>query len=219
MAAPQFVDPTASSNGTTAPPPFLDVLNPGEAFSPTLTMTTERSPEIGMFLTMRAPLVYLGGPIGGLSYGDATDWRVHAQRRFHRKGIIALSPMRWKQHLAQERVLVEGYSHPLSSQRGLTARDRFDCKRCDLFFVNLLLADVTCKVSTGTMIELGWADDGVRPIVGVMDSLKLHDHPMVREVMPFLFTPDAERLAEGLDAEYRRVLDEAIDVACQILLP
>lgn len=139
------------------------------------------------------PLVYLAGPIKGLSYDGATDWRRHAAGLLHIAGIEALSPMRHKAYLAGDQDIADDYPlSALSSQRGITARDRFDVGRCDVVLANLLGAE---QVSIGTMIELGWADGARKPIVLVMeDTGNPHDHAMVRELANFRVLT----LAEGL---------------------
>ena len=70
----------------------------------------------------------------------------------------------------------------LTSQRGVTTRDRMDCNRADAVIMNLLGAKT---VSIWTMIEIGWADAHRTPIILVMErSANVHDHPMVRDCEP-----------------------------------
>lgn len=79
--------------------------------------------------------------------------------------------------------------------------DRFDAKRADAILTNLLGAG---KVSIGTMIEVGWADDGVKPIILVMEKENnIHDHPILKNIAGFI--------ADNLD--------DAIELAKKILLP
>jgi nucleoside 2-deoxyribosyltransferase len=139
-------------------------------------------------------MVYLAGPITGKSYGDAADWRGYASRWLADRGLVGVSPMRWKHYLAAEHAIADSYEHhPLSNQRGLTARDRFDCQRCPVTLVNLLGTD---RVSIGTMIELGWADAARNLLVLVMEPEgNLHDHAMVRELSPYRVAT----LEEGLE--------------------
>jgi len=126
-------------------------------------------------------LVYLAGPITGLQYDDAIDWRRHVERLLHRNDIGVLSPLRNKQYLAVAGPLsAEGYpGYALSTKKGLTIRDRNDVRRCDLVFANLLGAT---RVSIGTMIELGWADAFQKPTIVVMDLSNIHKHAMVDTV-------------------------------------
>ena len=141
---------------------------------------------------MSQPTVYLAGPIAGLGYAAATDWRHVAASLLRRDGIKALSPMRAKGYLASvERdvgfsATCEEYGHlsPLSGPRGIMTRDRFDATRCDVLLVNLLDAK---KVSIGTCMEIAWADLKRTPIVAVIESdgSNIHEHAMIGEAIGF----------------------------------
>lgn len=140
------------------------------------------------------PTVYLAGPIKGLSYDGATTWREDAQIALAAVGIVALSPMRFKRYLAGELTIGDSYADfTLSTEQGITTRDRFDVQRCDVVLMNLLGAE---KVSIGTMIEAGWADAYRKPVVLVVeDSGNAHDHCMLRTIAGFR----VPTLAAGLD--------------------
>ena len=129
------------------------------------------------------PLVYLAGPINGRTYDEAQGWRVYAQERLY-PHLDVLSPMRRKQFLAGESRIEGSYeANAISSQRGITARDRLDVEQCDLVLANFLGAR---EASCGTPIEFGWADAYGKPIVMVMElSGNPFDHPMMRELAPF----------------------------------
>lgn len=129
-------------------------------------------------------LVYLAGPITGLSYGGAVDWRESVRTDLARVGIRGLSPMRGKEYLRGEFGIADEYaSSVLSCSRGITTRDRFDCNRADLLIVNLLGAT---KVSIGTVMEIAWADSKRIPVILVIeDEGNIHDHAMIRECTGF----------------------------------
>lgn len=145
--------------------------------------------------------VYLAGPISGLTYDGAQEWRGYVKDRLAPK-IAAYSPLRSKQYLRTEGVLEQSYEfNPLSSDRGIMTRDHWDCMTSDLIFCNLFGAD---RVSIGTVQEIAWAFAYRKPLVVVMERQgNAHDHPMVREAIGYR-TDD---------------LDEAIHVARSILLP
>jgi nucleoside 2-deoxyribosyltransferase len=127
------------------------------------------------------PKVYLAGPITGLTYGESTDWR-EAIHRALQPEIDTLSPMRAKAYLKTlpADLIGDEYSDRiLSTQKAITARDRYDTQRADLVIFNFLGAT---KGSLGTAIELGWADAARVPgILVIEDSGNVHDHSMVRE--------------------------------------
>lgn len=135
-------------------------------------------------------LVYLAGPITGLSYDNCVDWRNQAIEHFKDFGIKGISPLRGKSYLQNETSVADHYDeniHPIaaamSSQRGIYARDKFDCLRADIVLVNMLGAK---RVSIGTVMEIAWAAQNNTPIVLVMeDQGNPHEHSMLREACAF----------------------------------
>ncbi len=149
---------------------------------------------------MRESLLYLAGPITGVSFDGCTDWREYVSGRLpaHIKGV---SPMRGKKYLSKEKEVKDAYEdQPLSSSKGITCRDRFDTGRCDMLFVNFLGAT---KASIGTVMEIAWADMLRKPIVVVMEKDNIHSHSMIRESVGFIVP----------------TLDEGIQIATAVLSP
>lgn len=132
--------------------------------------------------------VYMAGPITGLNFKGATDWRHYVADELAKAGIKALSPLRGKEYLASLPILSghgKEYAHMgvLSSSRGVMTRDRFDATRCDVLLANLL--DYP-KVSIGTTMEIAWADQKRTPIVCAMEeSGNPHEHMMINEAIGF----------------------------------
>lgn len=144
--------------------------------------------------------VYLCGPISGQSYSEATDWRTYVAEKLH-ESIQPLSPMRHKDYLSHETSIGDQYDeHIMSTQRAITARDRFDTFRADILISNFLDAK---KASIGSVIELGWADAKRIPIIVVMEEGNIHDHAMVRELASWIVP----------------TLDEAVMIANRVLVP
>lgn len=147
--------------------------------------------------------VYLAGPISGLTYDEGQDWRDYTIKKFNQESpsIIGYSPLRAKQYLRDYGVLEQSYEHPMSTDKGITARDRNDVKTSDVVIFNFLGAS---RVSIGTCIELGWADAYRVPSVLVIDRKNNpHDYPMIREFC-------------GWRTDN---LDQAVDIVKRILLP
>jgi nucleoside 2-deoxyribosyltransferase len=141
--------------------------------------------------------VYLAGPISGLAYDDAQDWRKKFARLLPPR-IECYSPLRAKSYLRDRGPLVGAYEeNPLSTGTGITTRDRFDCTGADIVVFNLLGA---LRVSIGTMIEYGWADASRRPIVTIMEKGNIHEHPMIRGVSGYIVQSleDAARITEAI---------------------
>jgi len=152
-------------------------------------------------------LIYLAGPIAGLNFKESTDWRQYVIDNLD-PVIEGLSPLRKKPYLKDQDNLTGTYENwPLSTQRGIYARDRFDCHRADVVLVNLLdlAADDTGKqsVSIGTVMEIAWAAQNNTPVVLIMGEGNIHDHPMIREACPFIVND----------------LDEAIGLVHALLVP
>lgn len=142
---------------------------------------------------------YLAGAITGLSYNGCTDWRQEAIAYLEKYGVQGLSPLRGKEYLKDETSISDNYDNhekklyaTMSGQRGIYARDKFDCERADLVLVNLLGAQ---RVSIGTVMEIAWAAGAKKPIVLVMEAEgNIHEHSMLREACAFR----VETLAEAL---------------------
>lgn len=132
--------------------------------------------------------VYLAGPITGLDYAGATDWRVETVRILADSGIKGLSPMRGKEYLSSvKEFTMDGDKYKplnvMSSNRGIMTRDRWDATRCDVLLVNLLDAK---RVSIGTCMEIAWADLARIPVVCAMEPEgNPHDHGMILEAIGF----------------------------------
>lgn len=151
-------------------------------------------------------LVYLAGPISGLSYGSCTDWREFAKADLAAKGITGLSPMRAKDYLKGLETISgtgEEYAHmgTLSLPKGVMTRDHFDATRCDVLLANFLGAK---SVSIGTVMEVAWAYTHFIPIVVAIEpSGNPHEHMMMN-------------MAYGWREES---LEKALHVAKAILIP
>jgi len=127
--------------------------------------------------------VYLAGPISGLNFEGATDWRQWAKAELGQFGIKALSPLREQEHLKEVGVFTDAAKEtarsksPMSMPKGLTIRDRWDAMRCDVLLVNLLQAP---KVSIGTVMEIAWSDSKGIPIVcAIEEAGNVHEHAML----------------------------------------
>lgn len=147
-----------------------------------------------------APRVYLAGPIKGLAYGEAVDWR-EAMSEALSPEIVAYSPMRGKHYLDNGQPLPMAVAESvLSNSRAIMTRDHNDCRTADMVIANLAGAQT---VSIGTVMEIAWSFAYRVPLVLIHEDGDLHDHPMIRE-------------AAGWTV---RTLDEAVYVARSVLLP
>lgn len=132
-------------------------------------------------------IVYLAGPITGLNYEGATDWRDYAKKRLAEFGITGVSPMRAKGFLKNLNAIGAGEQagdpHGIGQPKGFVTRDRLDVSRCDAVLMNLKGASI---VSIGTMVEIGWADAFRKPVVLVMEEEgNIHQHGFVRQLTQY----------------------------------
>lgn len=132
---------------------------------------------------MKKHSVYLAGPITGQTYKNAIEWRDQVTPIFNSCGIECFSPLRAKTYLNRETAIADSYSDiVMSSQRGIYARDFYDCRSKDAIFINLLN---TNRVSIGTVMEIAWGAAFNKPMVLVIEKENnLHDHAMIREACP-----------------------------------
>jgi len=146
-------------------------------------------------------LVYLAGPISELSYDDCTGWREYAKKELAKAGITGLNPLRAKEYLQNETSMPDAVgqmksdhplAHVLSSRKGITTRDRWDCTRCDVVIANLLGAK---KPSIGTCMEIAWADLNRIPVILVEEEGGFHDHAMIADCVGFT-VPNLEQALE-----------------------
>jgi nucleoside 2-deoxyribosyltransferase len=130
------------------------------------------------------PIVYLAGPVTGLSYAQVTTWRTEAKRRLA-PDVECADPLRGTEHLRHETKIKTTYTeHPFTTRRGIMMRDYFDVCRSTALLVNMLDAP---DVSKGTIMELAWAYHLRKPVVMVTEPEgNLHDgHPMLLETYDF----------------------------------
>jgi nucleoside 2-deoxyribosyltransferase len=135
---------------------------------------------------MNKPRVYLAGPIAGLSYEAAVDWRA-ATIEALAPTIVGVSPMRGVDYLPQGYSVVDEHT-----AKGITARDRFDIMTSDAVLMNVFGAK---KVSIGSMIEAGWADAFRKPLVLVMEEDNIHFNALLVNIAGWI----VPTLDEGID--------------------
>lgn len=132
--------------------------------------------------------VYLYGPITGLSFAGAQDWRTWMAEQLAPHGIQAISPLRFKDYLANlQSISGHGREYAemgvLSTPSGVLARDKFDVLRVDMLAGNFLSTD---RVSIGSMFEQAWAHQAHKPVaVAVPPDGHPHDHMFFNQTVDF----------------------------------
>jgi len=149
--------------------------------------------------------VYLAGPITGLVYKEASNWRKQAKEELEAAGIEAYDPLRGKEALAKKRkpIAVDSESDldgALNTSRAIMTRDYQDCVNADALLVNFKGIE---KISAGTVMEVAWAYHLRIPVVVIIDKDSFYlKHPMVKEAFDVI-----------VDS-----VEEGIEAVCQLLL-
>lgn len=176
--------------------------------------------------------VYLAGPITGLTYNGATNWREQVALELADMGHIGVSPMRGKDYLRevyQDKELskgtMTGYGQhggalpalsltseielqkayeqfPMSGEQGIFGRDTFDVRHCEVILANFEGAD---KVSIGTVMEVQRGYDLDRYVIVIMANNSVHDHPFVRRAASIVVPTleDAMHVIGAMGGPYR----------------
>lgn len=114
--------------------------------------------------------VYLAGSMTHQSAADV-GWVQRAEELLHANNIGTVVPHD-KEDYAREYDVYSG----VNLNNILTTRDKWAATGCDIVLANFGSAT---KASIGTSIELGWADEAGVPIIAVIPSGNIHEHPMV----------------------------------------
>jgi len=126
-------------------------------------------------------LMYTAGPIKGLTYKGASNWREYVRDEMDRLSpwIKTISPVRGDhaQKGTEQIIISDSKDHIFTTKYAINQRDYNDVQRADIIFVNLLDTDV---VSIGTVMEIAWARAFAKPVVLLMEDGNIHDHPLLR---------------------------------------
>lgn len=92
--------------------------------------------------------IYLAGPITGLTYKGAQDWRTALKIELDQiPGVVAYTPLRLKEFLDDDRI-IQGHE---ASRNWIVARDRWDVATADIVLANFAGATFA---SVGTVSEV-----------------------------------------------------------------
>lgn len=143
---------------------------------------------------MKSMVVYLGGPIRGLTYEDAIGWRNDAIKRLGDIGISCYSPMRNKEKIAGVDKIGDSYENLKGySSKEIFERDKFEVVNSDILLFNFLNKKVSI---IGSLFELAWGHLLGKYCVVVVDKDSIYaKHPFVKESASIMF----EDLDEAID--------------------
>lgn len=139
------------------------------------------------------PTLYLAGPMSGLTWRQALEWRKQATDILHTHWRI-INPVRHQVSVEQlDEIIpcgVQDDSHTALHlcATGLCAQDEFYIDQSDWLLCNYLDA---VRPSFGTVWEQGYAWGRNKHILSVIEPGSLHDHPFVRR-RSHVFTPNLD---------------------------
>ena len=127
---------------------------------------------------MHKRTIYLIGPIGGMSYEDATKWRLEAREVLEDIGYEVLDPMTGKECLKGETSIGVGLGNANSVKNGyIYHSDLHRINRADVLLANLL--KMSDKQSIGTFFEYGYGAAKDKTIVTVTADPYVTAHPFI----------------------------------------
>jgi len=142
-------------------------------------------------MTKRGLLVYLAGPMTGMTMDQVTTWRKKATVMLEDSGFTVLDPSRGLVFLEPETIVKDAYEEEFAENKHVVfERDKFDSTRADILFVNL---KHSTRISIGTMMEMAWAHLSGRFVCTVIEKEgNPHMHAFVREASSILFDDPEE---------------------------
>ena len=130
-------------------------------------------------------LVYLCGPMAGLTWTEANEWRAKVKKHLGSLGIECLCPLRNKTTVYEtgDEIIKSSYNHPLCTPKGIVTLDFNDIRRCDLLFANFLGVNA---ISIGSILEIGAAHILNKPVILCCEGDNIHYHVMISEIADFI---------------------------------
>ena len=153
-------------------------------------------------------VIYLAGPIAGLTEDEATTWRddVAEQLREASNGnIIGISPLRCEPVVPGMTYTPPGAVDKMwRDARAIKAKDWLDTESADLVLAYLPKEMNDRRPSIGTIIEIGWTIGLKKPLIVVSDDKQVLDHPLIECNAAWRFETlgDAVEVIIGLFGDY-----------------
>ena len=125
--------------------------------------------------------IYTVGPISGLSYEEVVSRYQKLTKELEELDFNVLCPMSGKKFLRNEiEFKAHGYDdHPMSTNHAIMTRDRWMLDQSDIILADL--SNSGDRVSIGSMMELAWAYDTKKWVIGVIPKDNIHNHAFVLE--------------------------------------
>ena len=132
---------------------------------------------------MMKKVIYLAGPIAGLTETEATTWRKDVSARLSdasNGNIIGISPLRCEPVKPGMTYTTPGAVDKMwSDPRAINAKNWLDTESSDLVLAYLPKQMNDRRPSIGTIIEIGWTLGLKKPLIVVSDDNQMLDHPLI----------------------------------------
>lgn len=143
------------------------------------------------------PSVYLAGPIGGLSWEEATGWREQAEELL--RPCTTASPLRDMDGMSIKDHCFVTDGARASNQENyvpfpfskLFQRDYMDVHTCDAMLINFIGAK---KQSVGTICEIAWGFRRGMPMFVAMEPGNINENPFLTPQMHRRFATLADAM-------------------------
>jgi len=142
--------------------------------------------------------IYLAGPITGLNFEDANDWRRVVSDDLKHSNIIGISPLRCES-LKEGETYNASYNCPkFGEPLAIASKNFLDVQKCDLLLAYLP------KISIGTLIEIGWAIALQKPVIVVSKLPEIREHSILNAKVGWMLESfeDAVDVIFGLFEDY-----------------
>lgn len=149
---------------------------------------------------MKKPIIYLIGPISGISYDQATLWRKEAKEQLEDMGYIVLDPMSGQECLKGEsKIGINLENSIVVTNQYIYHSDIYKVNRADVLLANLLSDSATH--SLGTYIEIGYAIAKDKLVIVVTKDNNIYKHPFIE--YSCIVVSSMEMAYEVLDSIYK----------------
>lgn len=135
---------------------------------------------------MRLLPIYLGGPISGLTYDQASEWRLSLADELPAHGWTGLSPLDYNGNPRDRAAVLDPwfedmFDDDVTPEQAVHADFRM-IERSSAVLFNF--EQPTTTVSLGSLVELGYAYAKSKPIVVICDPSRpsRYEHPFIVEV-------------------------------------
>ena len=120
--------------------------------------------------------IYLAGPISGLTYEEANEWREVITPNLEILGYKVLNPMYDKDFLKNKGVIgkdTDVINNVLNNHNNIYELDLFRVRHSDILLINFLGSK---KASIGTVVEISTAHELNKIVIMIMEEDNVHNH-------------------------------------------